>query len=61
MIFPWGKLNTKGRLLYSLCILNLIIAFFLASGKDMNFIFSLSVSMFCGLFTFSPRYHKNDS
>lgn len=58
-MMPWNDLNTKGRLLLLLCVLNVVIAIFLAEKGSIVCFSSIATAMFCGIATYAPRYRKN--
>ena len=57
-MFPWKKLNKRGKALYGLSVFNICIAFVFAFNFDLSCILSTVVAMFCGFLTFDPSYHK---
>ncbi len=59
MIMPWNELNTKGKLLLLLCVLNVILAIFLAKTGSVVCFCSAVTAMFCGIATYAQRYRKN--
>ena len=54
----WSALNTRGRILYVCCIINLTVAVIHILNMDFFWIFSSIMAMFCGLMTYSARYDR---
>lgn len=54
----WANLNTKGRILWCCCVMNVFISVVFALDSNICWAFSLLMGMFCGLSTYDPRYNR---
>lgn len=61
MIAPWRNLNFKGQLLVIGCIINLIVAIIFAKEGSYMAIFSIVMSAWCGMWTYSSHYQHQDA
>ena len=61
MIAPWKTLNNAGRVLTICCVINVIVAVYLAKNGSYLSIFSIIMAMYCGIATYSPRYTYQDA
>ena len=58
MIQKWVELNKKGRLLFTLCIINLLVSLILVLSGSLMGLFSGFMAAFCGLSTYLPAHQK---
>ena len=52
----WNNLNTSGKLLYIMCIVNVVIGIYMAMGSSWLSLVSIIVAMYCGISTFHDKY-----
>ena len=56
MINNWSNLNSRGKLLYVACWINLFVATTLAWSGEWMCIFSAVMAMMCSFCTYDPKY-----
>tara|TARA_B100001093_G_C26782635_1_gene995301 strand:- start:521 stop:742 length:222 start_codon:yes stop_codon:yes gene_type:complete len=61
MIAPWNGLNARGKILATCCLINLMVAIYVAVSGSYMSLFSIAVAMFCGMSTYSPRSQYVDA
>lgn len=53
---PWRDLNTKGKMLFVACLLNMYAAGVTAWAGSWFCVFSVLMAAFCGIMTYSKKY-----
>ena len=60
MIVPWRKLNTRGKMLAVMCVINMWCAVVIAVDGKWISLLSTFFAMVCGVCTYSSRSQKNN-
>ncbi len=56
---PWYILNSRGKILYVACLINLCVSVIIANAGDWTCLFSVAMALLCAINTFNTRYqHK---
>lgn len=55
-MMSWHRLNTKGKLLYVACLLNMYSAGVTAWKGSWFCVFSVVMAAFCGIMTYQDRF-----
>lgn len=52
---PWNAANGRGKTLIVCCVLNMVVAVILAQSGSYMSVFSVAMSMFCGISSFASK------